>query len=156
MIIPSNGLLKYSKKISYPASVLHEQGDRVAFTVNQEEFEQMALQGLICGTGTSRRLKRIRLIRPAESMTSLRLKMRRITPTPRFHYGENLGNGSSIPMLKRMQANSGYGTRWDPKLTFQELREGKLHAQASKQERADRHEENQAADWAAFLTAAYA
>ncbi len=151
MIIPSTHLHRYSRTLSFPIDILNEKGFNVAYTVSQESFEQMAELGVIIGVGNWKRLKHVRLSRPAGTLEDLRLKLRHVPGQPRFSYTEHLENGARFPMIKRMRQNEGHGTIWDNNLTFEELRHGAMVSPVTREKRAAQQRSAEQSDWVRFL-----
>lgn len=75
MHIPAERLPKYFRGMSFPVSVLEEKGDRVAYTVSRGELAALCEGDLVSATGTFTRVRKVRLTRPVEKVSTLRMKM---------------------------------------------------------------------------------
>lgn len=60
----------------FPVDVLGEKHDRVVYTLDRPALEEMIDRKVVIGVGNWNRIKRIRLNRPVEEMTNVRLKLR--------------------------------------------------------------------------------
>lgn len=75
MIIPSKKLPSYFRVLEFPVQILEEKGDQVARVESKRGLMALIDAEVVIGIGSWNRIRHLRLNRPLESMSDLRIKL---------------------------------------------------------------------------------
>lgn len=75
MIIPSKQLPTYFRTLKFPVQILEEKGDQVARVEEKRGLMALIESEAVIGIGSWNRIRHLRLNRPLESLTNLRIKL---------------------------------------------------------------------------------
>ena len=75
VIIPSKKLSTYFRTLQFPVQILEEKGDQVARVEDKRGLMALIETEAVIGIGSWNRIRHLRLNRPMESLTNLRIKL---------------------------------------------------------------------------------
>jgi hypothetical protein len=98
VIIPSRKLRSYFKVLQFPVRILEEKGNGVARFEDREGLMALIEAEVVIGIGTWNRIRHLRLNRPVNAVSDLRIKLRYplSIPASRTVVTEKLESGRNV------------------------------------------------------------
>lgn len=128
MILAARNLRPFLGTLSYPAPLLAERGTEVVAHLTRPQLEALIKRDGVFGVGSKTRIKALRSNLPSGAAAEADDPYR--GDGPQYHYREDLGNTVHLVVLKRYCPKDGRFYRWDQSLTFQDVRAGRMRAEA--------------------------